>query len=198
VAWEALVRLQAPKSVLGLPVVVIAGIGIVVNALSAVPFLKGRKDDLNIRAAFQHLAADAGISLGVLAAGVIILATGALWVDPLASLLVVAAVVIGTWGLLRDSLNMALQAVPPGVDLRAVHDYLAHVPGIGAVHDLHVWAMSTTETALTVHVVTSAGAGDRDALLDAVTKGLRDRFSIGHATVQIESPKPEEMFFHGR
>ena len=198
VAWEALVRLHTPEPVLGLPVIVIAGAAIVVNALSALPFLKGRKDDLNIRAAFQHLAADAGISLGVLAAGVVILVTGATWVDPFVSLLVVAAVVYGTSGLLRDSLNMALQAVPPGIELRAIHDYLAHVPGIGAVHDLHVWCMSTTETALTVHLVTSARAGDRDALLETVTTGLRDQFSIGHVTVQIESPKPEEMFFRGR
>jgi|SRR5579864_183230 len=198
VAWEALVRLRAPQPVHGLLVIVIAGAGIVVNALSAVPFLKGRKADLNIRAAFQHLAADAGISAGVLGAGAIIFFTGALWVDPVASLLIVAAVVYGTSGLLRDSLNMALQAVPQGIDLRAIHDYLGHVPGIGAVHDLHVWALSTTENALTVHLVTSARSGDRDALLDAVTTGLRDQFAIGHVTVQIESPKSEEMFFRGR
>jgi len=198
VAWEAVVRLRAPQPVHGLLVIVVAGAGVVVNTVSAVPFLRGRKADLNIRAAFQHLAADAGISVGVLGAGTIIYLTGALWVDPAVSLLIVAAVVYGTSGLLRDSLNMALQAVPQGVDLRAIHDYLCRVPGIGAVHDLHVWAMSTTENALTVHLVTSAGAGDRDTLLSVVTTGLRDQFAIGHVTVQIESPKPEEMFFRGR
>lgn len=198
VGWESLMRLGSPQPVAGTTVMIIAGAGIVVNGLSAVPFLKGRKDDLNIRAAFQHLAADAGISLGVLAAGAIIQWTGALWIDPVVSLLVVVAVVVGTWGLFRDSLNMALQAVPPGVDVRAIHDFLSHVDGIGAVHDLHVWAMSTTETAMTVHLVTAAGAGDRDTLLGAVLQGIRERFAIGHVTVQIESPPREDMFFRGR
>ena len=198
VAWEAVARLGLPQPVAGTTVMIIAGAGIVVNALSALPFLKGRKDDLNIRAAFQHLAADAGISLGVLGAGALIQWTGALWIDPVVGLLVVAAVVVGTWGLFRDSLNMALQAVPPGVDARAIHDYLARVDGVGAVHDLHVWAMSTTETALTVHLVTAGGAGDRDTILGVVLQGLRERFHIAHVTVQIESPKREEMFFRAR
>jgi cobalt-zinc-cadmium efflux system protein len=198
VAWESLTRFWAPEPVQGLVVIVIAGAGIVVNAASALPFLKGRKDDLNIRAAFQHLAADAGISLGVLVAGAAILWTGATWIDPGVSLLVVGIVVLGTWGLLRDSLNMALQAVPPSVDVRAIQDFLGRVPGVGAVHDLHVWAMSTTENALTVHLVTAAGAGDRDALLETVTAGLAKQFSITHVTVQIESPRPEELPFRGR
>jgi cobalt-zinc-cadmium efflux system protein len=198
VGWEALVRLGHPQPVAGMPVIVIAAAGIVVNALSAFPFAKGRKDDINVRAAFQHLAADAAISLGVLVAGAIILTTGALWIDPVVSLVVVVLVVHGTWGLLRDSLNMALQAVPPGVDLRAIRDYLCGVPGVGDVHDLHVWAMSTTETALTVHLVTATAGAERDVLLDAVTTGLRGAFAIGHVTVQIESAKPIEMFFRGR
>jgi cobalt-zinc-cadmium efflux system protein len=159
-------------------------------------FLSGQRD-LNLRAAFAHLAADAAISLGVLLTGVAMLATGATWLDPVATLAIVALVVYGTWGLLRESMNLALQAVPSGVDLRAIHDYLAEADGVANVHDLHVWAMSTTETALTAHLVLKPGQAGDD-VLPKVTQGLRDRFHILHTTIQVELPQAQPMSFRGR
>jgi cobalt-zinc-cadmium efflux system protein len=197
VGWEAIVRLRAPAPVDGPVMIGIALAGILVNAVSAWPFLSGSKEDLNLKAAFVHLAADAGIAAGVALAGVAILATGAQWIDPVASLAIVAVVIYGTWGLLRDSMNLALQAVPPGIDLRAIHDYLAAAPGVGNVHDLHIWAMSTTETALTVHLVLQPGHSHED-LLAEVTQGLQDRFKIAHTTVQVELPEVAPLVYQRR
>jgi len=187
VGWEAIARLREPQEVNGTIVIVVAAAGMVINTVSALPFRAGRRHDLNLRAAFAHLLSDAGMSAGVVVAGLGIRATGATWIDPVVSLAIVAFVIHGTRGLLRDSLNLALHAVPAGVDLRAVHDYLTRVPGVGGVHDLHVWALSTTETALTVHLVLQPGVSGDD-VLGAATEALGDQFGIRHVTIQVEPP----------
>lgn len=185
IAWEAVRRLREPEPVAGLMVVGVAAVGVVVNTATALLFLAGRKRDLNIRGAFLHMAADAGVSAGVVVAGLVIRYTGWTWADPVASLAIVVVIVAGTWGLFREALDLALDAVPPGIDPAAVEAYLAGLPGIVAVHDLHVWAMSTTEAALTVHLVKPDGRLD-DGLLGCVTEDLRAKFGIAHATIQLE------------
>jgi cobalt-zinc-cadmium efflux system protein len=159
---------------------------VVINAMTAVLFMKGRDRDLNIRGAFLHMAADAAVSAAVVLGGFVISRTGLFWIDPLMSLLVVAVIAIGTWGLLRDSLNLSLDAVPSGIDCAAVERYLGELPGISRVHDLHVWAMSTTSSALTAHLVKPDGRLD-DAFLGRVQSELHDRFGIDHMTIQLES-----------
>ncbi|MBO0699036.1 MAG: cation transporter [Zavarzinella sp.] len=185
IAWEAVRRLREPEPVAGLTVVGVAAAGVVVNTATALLFLAGRKRDLNIRGAFLHMAADAGVSAGVVVAGLVIRYTGWTWVDPVASLAIVVVIVAGTWALFREALDLALDAVPAGIDPAAVEAYLAGLPGIVAVHDLHVWAMSTTEAALTVHLVKPDGRLD-DGLLCCVTEDLRAKFGIAHATIQLE------------
>lgn len=191
VAWEAIVRLKNPPPVEGKIVIWLAALGIVVNGASAWLFFSGRKVDLNIRGAFLHLASDAGISLGVVVAGFAILWTHKLWIDPVASLLIVAAILYGTWGLLKDSVNLALQAVPAHVDRDAVEKFLQELPGVRNIHDLHIWAMSTTQVALTVHLVMCPAKVD-DSFLAKTAKELEHEFGIEHATIQIESgDRPE-------
>jgi cobalt-zinc-cadmium efflux system protein len=185
VAWEAIVRLENPPAVSGKIVIWVAAAGIVINSVTALLFFSGRKDDLNIRGAFLHLAADAGISLGVVLAGVAIVWTGKLWIDPVVSLLIVIVIVYGTWGLLKDSINLALHAVPEDIDIAAVENHLANLPGVSAVHDLHVWAMSTSDAALTAHLVMKSPPANDQFLSDAARE-LRERFKIAHATLQIE------------
>ena len=185
ISWEALQRLLHPQPVAGQTVMAVAGIGIVVNGLSALLFVAGRKSDLNIRGAFQHMVSDAAVSMGVVLAGVAIQFTGRSWLDPAVSLGVGAVIVLGTWSLLRESLRLAMDAVPQGVDLPAIQGYLEQLPGVTAVHDLHVWAMSTTETALTVHLVVPKRAIHDDEL-SQICGGLHSRFGIEHTTVQIE------------
>jgi len=185
IAWEAIGRFEQPPQVVGSTVTVVAAVGILVNGLSAWLFAKGRDGDLNVRAAFLHMAADAGISLGVVITGLAMMRTGWMWLDPLASLAVVMIVVYGTWGLLRESIELALHAAPQRVDLAAVESYLASVTGVTAVHDLHVWGMSTTECALTVHLVIPGGYPG-DAFVDGIAEELRHRFGIQHATLQVE------------
>jgi cobalt-zinc-cadmium efflux system protein len=185
IAWEAIGRFGNPQPVAGQTVMIVAIAGILVNGGTAWLFASGRKGDINIRGAFTHMAADAAVSLVVVLAGVAIMATGWLWLDPATSLLVVVAIVWGTWGLLRDSVSMSVAAAPGHVDVTQVRAYLAGLPGVCAVHDLHVWPMSTTDTALTAHIVCPDGhPGDR--ALAEIAHELNHRFRIGHSTIQIE------------
>jgi cobalt-zinc-cadmium efflux system protein len=186
IAWEAIRRFGAAEQTNGATVMIVAGVAIVINGLSAWLLMAGREHDLNIRSAFAHLAADAAVSAGVVIAGGVLLWTGWTWVDPVASLLVSAAIVWGTWGLLWESLHMSMGAVPRGVSIADVRGYLENLPSVAGVHDLHIWAMSTTETALTVHLVCQ-GARAGDAFLMDAAHELEHRFGIRHATIQIET-----------
>lgn len=188
IAWEAIQRLFTPEPVAGATIMVVAALGIVVNGVTAWLFMSGRKGDLNIRGAFLHMASDALVAAGTVLAGGLILWTGWHWIDPAISLVISAVIVAGTWGLLRDSVRLALAAVPPGIDQPAVAAYLRALPGVQSVHDLHIWGMSTTETALTAHLV-RPGSLD-DALLHHAAAELRECFSIGHATLQLEAGDP--------
>ena len=185
IAVEAIDRLKQPAEVAGATVVLVAALGIVINGATALLFMRGRDSDLNIRGAYLHMAADAGVSLGVVIAALVIMATGWSWVDPAVSLGVAAVVLVSGWGLARDSVNLALDAVPRHIELGEVKNYLGALDGVAAVHDLHIWAMSTNETALTAHLVRPSGHDD--AFLHRVCEGLSHRFSIHHATLQVES-----------
>lgn len=186
IAIEAVRRFWEPAPVAGTTVMIVAAVGIVVNGVTAWLFARGRKGDLNIRGAFLHMASDAVVSLGVVVAGFIILRTGWAWLDPTVSLLIVAVIAVGTWGLLRDSVSLSLQATPPGMDAGEIDAFLLSQPGVTATHDLHVWPMSTTETALTVHLPMVAGYPG-DAYTASLAAALKQRFGIDHATVQIET-----------
>lgn len=186
IALEAVQRFGAPQPVAGLMVSAVAAAGVAVNGFTAWLFARGRKGDVNIRGAYLHMAADALVSAGVVAAGVVIWATGAGWIDPLVSLIIAALIFWQTWGLLRETVEMALAAVPRGIDYDAVEAALAALPGVGEVHDLHIWPMSTTEPGLTAHLCMPAGTPG-DAFLRDVQAMLRDRFGIGHATIQVET-----------
>jgi cobalt-zinc-cadmium efflux system protein len=185
IGWEAMQRFSQPPIVTESTVILVAGIGILINGLSAWMFARGRKDDLNIRAAYAHMAADAAVSLGVVVAAVAMMFTGWYWLDPLTSLAIVAVIVVGTWGLLRDSVQLALSAVPTNIDGSAVEAYLRQCSGVTDLHDLHIWGMSTTESALTVHLVMPSGYPG-DAFMDSVTHALKERFSVQHSTLQVE------------
>jgi len=186
IAWEALRRLAGTGEVAGVTVMIVAAIGIVVNGISAWLLMAGRRGDLNVRGAFLHLLGDAAISFGVVVAGAVIYVTGWNRLDPLASLVISALIVWGTWGLLRESIMMSLDAVPEGIDRSKVESYLRGLPGVSEVHDLHIWAMSTTETAMTAHLV-RPGAGLDDRLLHEICHELDSRFRISHATLQVEA-----------
>jgi len=186
IAWTAILRLIHPAPAVGWTIITVALAGVAVNAFTALMFVRGRKGDLNIRGAFMHMASDALVALGVAGAGAGILLTGWTWLDPAASLIIAGIIVIGTWGLMRESLDLALHAVPPGVNRAAVLSYLEALPHVSEVHDLHIWGMSTTETALTAHLVRPTSDLD-DAFLRDICQALKARFSIHHATLQIES-----------
>ncbi|WP_267356535.1 MULTISPECIES: cation diffusion facilitator family transporter [unclassified Methylobacterium] len=187
VIWEALVRLAHPEPVAGTTVMVVAAIGILVNGLTAWLFASGAKGDINVRGAFLHMAADAAVSAGVVIAGLVIQLTGLAWLDPAVSLVIAGLVVWATWGLLRDSLAMSLDAVPQEISPEAVTGFLRGRPGVADLHDLHIWPMSTTSVALTVHLVMEEGYRlSGNGFLTETAEGLRARFGIGHATLQIE------------
>lgn len=174
-----------PEPTGGYTIMAVAAVGILVNGITAYLFMAGRKDDLNIKGAFLHMASDALVALGVVIAGAVILWTGWLWLDPAISLVISAVIVAGTWSPLRGSVHLSLDAVPPGLDKEQVEAFLGGLPGVVEVHDLHIWAMSTTETALTAHLVRPDESIDDD-LLHAACDQLRQRFKIGHATLQVE------------
>jgi cobalt-zinc-cadmium efflux system protein len=186
IGWEAIQRLLHPEPVAGVTVMVVATVGIFINAVTAWLFASGRKGDLNIRGAYLHMAADAAVSMGVVVAGLVILLTGWTWLDPATSLIISAVIIWGTWGLLRDSVAMSMSAVPPGIDPTAVRGYLGKCAGVAQVHDLHIWPMSTTEVALTCHMVIPGGQPG-DAYLMELAHHLKKDFGIQHATVQVET-----------
>ncbi|MCY7398462.1 MAG: cation diffusion facilitator family transporter [Sphingomonas bacterium] len=185
IAFEAVQRLNDPQPVAGGTVMAVAAVGILVNGVTALLFARGRKHDLNIRGAFLHMTADAAVSAGVVISGLVILQTGWLWLDPATSLVIVAVILVGTWGLLRRSVNMALDRVPEHIPPADVVAALEDLPGVTRVHDLHIWSLSTTDVALTCHLVMPAGCPG-DAFLRGVSDLLHDRFEIGHATIQVE------------
>lgn len=183
---ETIRRLFEPEPVAGPTVMIVAAIGIVINTATALMFMRGRHHDLNIRGAYLHMAADAAVSAGVVVAGLLITLTGAQWIDPATSLVIVGVIAWGTWGLLKDSLRMSLLGVPGNIDERRVRSFLEGLNGVEAVHDLHIWPMSTTETALTAHLV-MPGGHPGDGFLHQLAHELEHVFAIGHPTVQIET-----------
>ncbi len=185
-SWEAIRRLFDPPEVSGLVVLAVAAVGVVINTGTALLFLRGSRQDLNLRGAFLHMAADAAISGAVVVAGLIMYLTNAYWIDPLLSLVVGFIILYATWHLFTEAINLALHAVPSDVDVEAIRAYLAGLPGVTEVHDLHVWALSTTETALTVHLVIPGGPDDPD-FASRVADELHRRYGIEHPTIQIES-----------
>ncbi|MHC2279581.1 cobalt-zinc-cadmium efflux system protein [Bradyrhizobium diazoefficiens] len=185
IGWEAILRLREPEPVAGVTVMVVAGIGILVNGFTAMLFASGRKDDINIEGAYLHMAADAAVSLGVVVSAALIIWTGWLWLDPVTSLVICAAILWSTTSLLRGSIDMSMAAAPKGTDLAAIRALLLARPGVSAIHDLHVWPISTTETALTCHLVMPAGSGD--AFLMETAQMLKTSFRIGHTTLQVET-----------
>lgn len=190
ITWEAIRRLQEPTPIAGGTVILVAGIGVVINTITALLFMSGRDKDMNIRGAFLHMAADALVSVGVVLAGLTILLTGWLWLDPVISLAIVIIIVVGTWNLFKDALALILDGVPKQIEPIAVRTFLQELAGVTQVHDLHIWAISTTETALTVHLVMPQGHGG-DRFLTDTCEALHINFGIDHSTLQVESGDPE-------
>lgn len=186
-AWEAIERLQTPSPVAAVTVMVVAGIGVVINSMTAWLFLAGSKGDLNIRGAFLHMAADALVSLGVVIAGAVYLWQGWGWIDPVMSLVIALVVVVGTWSLFRRSLHLLFDGVPEEINLEEIQAALLELPGVVSVHDLHVWAMSTSDNAITAHLVMAGADIGHDQLLTLATEMLHERFEIRHTVLQPES-----------
>ena len=194
IGWEAANRLMDPPQPVGMTIMIVAAIGVVVNTVTALFFMSGKDSDLNIRGAFLHMAADAVVSLGVVASGALIMFYGLNWIDPVISLVIAAVIFLSTWGLLRDSLNLAVDAVPKNVNPDAVRAYLSGLPGVMQLHDLHIWPMSTTNTALTAHLVMST-MPDSDSFLNDAAQLLAERYSIQHATLQLERNDSETICY---
>lgn len=192
IIYDAIRKLQNPVEIPGNVIMIVAGVGVVINTFTALLFMKGQKGDLNIKGAFLHMAADAGVSLGVVIGGLLIKTTGLDWIDPVLSFLIVGVIVYGAWGLLRDSVKLALDAVPNKIEIDKVKEYLESIDGVEEVHDLHIWAMSTTETALTAHLVVPEGQDDR--FLFKVREELHDKFEITHTTLQIENEFGDQQY----
>jgi cobalt-zinc-cadmium efflux system protein len=184
IAWEAIGRFSTPAPVQGTTMIVVAAIGIAINVGAAL-LLNAGKHDLNLRGAFLHMVADAAVSAGVIVSGATIVWTGWLWLDPVVSLVIVAVIVVGTWGLCRESIRMSLDAVPAGIDVLDVERHLRAIPGVVDVHHVHVWGLSTSRVALTAHLV-AASDHDRDELVAESTRALEERFGIAHVTLQVE------------
>ncbi|MDZ7719879.1 MAG: cation diffusion facilitator family transporter [Balneolaceae bacterium] len=184
IGWEAWQKLYNPVEIPGNTIMIVAGIGLVINTATALLFMKGQKDDLNIKGAFLHMAADAGVSLGVVVSGLLITVTGAMWIDPVTSFLILIVIVYGTWGLFIDSINLALDAVPKDIDYEEVESFLKDHEEVESIHDLHIWAMSTTENVLSVHIVLKTDKTDQ--FLTEIKEGLREKFKIDHSTIQVE------------
>lgn len=190
IVWEAIGRLANPQPVHSMTVVIVAAIGVVINTATALLFVSGQKHDLNIRGAYLHMAADAGVSLGVVVAGIVIMITGWLWIDPAISLVLVVVILVGTWNLLHESINLSVDAVPQDINISGIKDYLTKIEGISEIHDLHIWALSTTQTALTVHLITTKNLIDNEFLKE-IQRHLHDNFDIEHATIQVEKEDME-------
>ncbi|MFW6222639.1 MAG: cation diffusion facilitator family transporter [Bacteroidota bacterium] len=190
IGWDAIGKFQNPEPVAGTQVMIVAGIGVIINTITALLFMKGQKHDLNIRGAFLHMSADAGVSVGVVVAGLLIHLTGVLWIDPVMSFVIIIVILWGTWRLFIDSIDLALDAVPKHIKLEEVRKFLLSLDGVEEIHDLHVWAMSTTQVALTAHLVMPEGHSN--GFIAELQEMLKHEFGIGHTTVQIESERFEE------
>lgn len=190
IAWDAIGKFKNPEPVAGSQVMIVAAIGVVINTLTALLFMKGQKDDINIKGAFLHMAADAGVSLGVVVAGLLINLTGEQWIDPVTSFLIITVVLWGTWRLFTDSVDLALDAVPKHINLEKVREFLLVQKGVENIHDLHIWAMSTTKVALTAHLIIPEGIDDN--FIGDLQHELEHEFGINHTTLQIENKSIEE------
>jgi cobalt-zinc-cadmium efflux system protein len=186
IGWEAIGRFSDPQPVHGMTIIIVAGIGVVINTITALLFMSGQKQDLNIKSAYLHMAADAAVSLGVVIAGAIGMFTGWLLVDPVTSLIIVVIIFMGTWSLLKDSMNLALDSVPENIDIEAIRNYLASLPLVTQIHDLHIWAISTTEVALSVHLIITDSKQLPSDFLTRIQQQLHDEYGIEHTTIQLE------------